>query len=892
MAMSTFPNLRKSTLLAGSLAVCIAAMLSACGGSSGSDQTSSDGSQATTATAASVPAASATPAAVIATATTTLSVETANLPDAAAAQIAKPFFHSAPGLLQEPDNTDAANSSASGLRAPTQYRLAADLASVPTAGLTVEDLQNPDKVRELNAQAMAAEFKPMAGTGVIATYTPAQIRAAYGLPLLPPAGAALSATQAAQLGAGQTIYIVDAYHDPNIVAELAAFNAKFGLPACTTKAISATASLPLAAASTTACELSVVYNTAAGGMTTTAPAYDAGWATEITLDVQWAHATAPLARIVLIEAPDASLNSLLGAVKLANAMGPGVVSMSFGATEGTWTSTVDSAFSGTNMTYLAATGDWGAQVSWPSVSTKVLAVGGTTLNSVGNGTRSEVGWTLTGGGISAYTATPSYQTPAVPGLGSVARRAVADVAFNADPKSGQYVAVINAGSSAVSWVSAGGTSLSTPQWAGLIAIANAVRATTGKQALGAPHAVLYGQIASTPGTYASVFSDITVSSNGTCSLCTAKAGYDALTGLGTPNVTSLLTTLTGSTANQAPIVTSASITGKVAIALSFTVSVSSANPVTYTLSGAPAGMTISTAGVVSWASPVVGTYPVTVTAKDSKTALSGQGVYTVSIAQVPAPVVNAAAISGSVGTPLSFTPSVTASNPVTLSLSGAPAGMMLSATGAVSWSSPVAGTYKVTVLAKDTKTGLSGQGVLTVAIAAPLPPSVSAATVNGKPGTALSFIASAMAPNPVTWSIAGAPSGMTISANGTVSWPSPLVGTYSVTVTAKDTRTGLSGQGLYTVKIAVAGPVITFSPVTGVAGKAVTGTIGISDATSPSVSISISGVPLGMSFSLSGTNIIMNWANPVAGSYSLKLYAVDSAGLSAQVTIPVTIAAK
>jgi hypothetical protein len=81
----------------------------------------------------------------------------------------------------------------------------------------------------------------------------------------------------------------------------------------------------------------------------------------------------------------------------------------------------------------------------------------------------------------------------------------------------------------------------------------------------------------------------------------------------------------------------------------------------------------------------------------------------VSIEQVPAPVVNAAAISGSVGTPLSFTPSVTASNPVTLSLSGAPAGMMLSATGAVSWSSPVAGTYKVTVLAKDTKTGLSGR---------------------------------------------------------------------------------------------------------------------------------------------------------------------------------------
>jgi hypothetical protein len=303
-------------------------------------------------------------------------------------------------------------------------------------------------------------------------------------------------------------------------------------------------------------------------------------------------------------------------------------------------------------------------------------------------------------------------------------------------------------------------------------------------------------------------------------------------------------------------------------------------------------MAINTAGVVTWANPVIGNYPVTVTAKDSKTQLSGQGIYTVSITQVPAPVVTAAAITGSVGKALSFTPVVTASNPVTLSMTGAPAGMALSANGVVAWPTPVAGTYKVTVLAKDTKTGLSGQGVFTVAIAAPLPPSVSAATVNGRPGTALSFIASAMAPNPVTWSLQGAPSGMTISANGTVTWPAPAVGTYSVKVIAKDTRTGLTGQGVYTVKIAVAGPVITFSPITGVAGKALSATIGVSNTTSPSVRVSISGVPLGMSFSLSGSNIIMTWAKPVTGSYSLKLYAVDSAGLSAQVTIPVTITAK
>ena len=115
-------------------------------------------------------------------------------------------------------------------------------------------------------------------------------------------------------------------------------------------------------------------------MTAAAPAYESGWATEIALDVQWAHATAPLARIVLIEAADASLNSLLGGVKLANAMGAGAVSMSFGANEGNYTASVDAAFTGAGMTYLAATGDWGAAVSWPSVSPKVLAVGGTSLS--------------------------------------------------------------------------------------------------------------------------------------------------------------------------------------------------------------------------------------------------------------------------------------------------------------------------------------------------------------------------------------------------------------------------------------------------------------------------------------------------------------------------------
>ena len=778
------------------LAACAATLLSGCGG--GADSTPID--------------PSAPP--LVSSATTTLQLEVPSLADAGAVQSAVPTFHIAPLLLSAPDDADIADSSASARTGPRLQAVLAEFGGLSTRRLTLQAMESVRQLRALSAQApTAAGTTPKAAAAVVATYSPAQIRAAYGLPALPAAGTVLSAAQAAQLGAGQTIYLIDAQHDPSVVAELAAFNRQFGLPTCATKTLAVGASLPLAPASATGCDFLQIYTLAGGGMTATAPAYDAGWATEITLDVQWAHATAPLARIVLIEAPDASVNSLLAAVKQANAMGAGVVSMSFGAAEGNWTASVDSAFSSANMSYLAATGDNGAGVSWPSVSANVLAVGGTSLSYTGSGARSEVSWSGTGGGTSQYTATPSYQNSAVPGMGTPLRRTVADVAFNADPSTGQYVAVIAPGSTTVRWVSAGGTSLSTPQWAGLIAVANATRAQAAKPALGAPQAVLYGQIATVPGTYASAFADITKGSDGTCASCSAKLGYDPLAGLGTPNAVSLLSALAGSTvAATAPVVTPASISGKVGTALSFTVSVTAPNAVTYTLSGAPAGMSISSSGVVTWATPLAGAYAVTAIAKDSKTGLSGQGLYSVSIA---APVV-----------------------------------------------------------------------------VAPTAPVVASASVSGKPGMALSFTVSVTAPNAVSYTLAGAPAGMSISAAGVVSWAAPVLGSYAVTVTAKDSKTGLSGQGVYSVKIAAAGPVITAAAMSGVVGKAMSGSISISDPGATSVSVSISGVPLGMAFSVSGLNISANWASPVLGSYSLKVSVLDSAGLSATLTVPITITAK
>ena len=858
----------------------VLSLLSACGGSSSS------------------PTASADTPAQISSAVLTFGLN----PDTPATSVdapvpVHPSFHLAPVILSEPSNIDVINPGNSARMSPNQQAIPTEFQGVKTRGLTLQALRAARAGGPaLAANSTAAGVTPKNTSSVAVTYTPAQIRAAYGLPTLPASFTGLTAAQAAQLGAGQTIYIVDAQSDPNVSAELTAFNQKFGLPACTVKTIATNASLPLPAPSAASCDLSIVYSTPSGGMTSTAPAYDSGWATEIALDVQWAHATAPLARIVLIESADATNTGLIGAINLANNMGPGVVSMSFGGSEGSWTASVDSAFSNTQMTYLAATGDNGAAVSWPSVSSRVLAVGGTSLTYTG-GTRSETAWTGTGGGVSAYTATPAYQTSAVPGMGTPAKRTVADVSFNADPSTGQYLAVISQGSTAVGWMSAGGTSLSTPQWAGIIAIANAIRAQSAKAVLGAPHSVLYQQISTVAATYSSSFGDVKQGSDGSCGTCTAKTGYDFLTGLGTPNVTNLLTALAGSGAASAPVVTGANVTGAVGTPLSFTVSATSPNPLTYSLSGAPSGMTINASGVVSWATPVAGTYSVTVTATDAKANLSGTGVYTVTITPPVAPVVTGSAVSGKVGTALSFNVSVTDSNPYTLSLSGAPSGMTISATGVVSWATPVLGTYSVTVTATDSKNGLSGKGVYVVTIAAQPAPVVSGGSISGKVGSALSFTVSVNDTNPLTYTLSGAPSGMSISSTGVVNWATPVAGTYNVTVTVKDTKTGLSGQGVYAVVISAAtpvGPVITAPAMTGVAGKAMSGTISIADAGATGLSVSISGVPLGMSLapgSGSTLTLVASWANPVTGTYTLKVTVTDNLGRTASASIPVTITA-
>jgi hypothetical protein len=258
----------------------------------------------------------------------------------------------------------------------------------------------------------------------------------------------------------------------------------------------------------------------------------------------------------------------------------------------------------------------------------------------------------------------------------------------------------------------------------LIAVANAVRAQSGRPALGSPHAMIYGQIGAVPGTYASAFADIIEGTNGSCASCAAQTGFDTATGLGTPNATSLIAALATSAAPAvAPVVNSASVGGIAGTALSFGTTVSAGNPVTFALAGAPAGLSINAAGTISWPSPLVGAYAVTVTAVDSSTGLSGQGVYTLNIFSAgSAPVITFKPLSGFVGTPLSGSISFSSLSAryVAVSISGGQPGMAFSASGgtvSMTWTAPAAGSYVLQVTAKD-PAGLTSQVSVPITIAA------------------------------------------------------------------------------------------------------------------------------------------------------------------------------
>jgi hypothetical protein len=341
-------------------------------------------------------------------------------------------------------------------------------------------------------------------------FTPAQIQQAYQYNKVSFNGVAGS-------GSGETIAIVDAYDDPNIESDLNAFDTQLGLPAVTVTRVNQ-----------------------AGG--TAMPAADStgGWELEESLDVEWAHAMAPGAQILLVEANSANDSDLLAGVTYAAAHA-NVVSMSWGGGEFSGQTSYDSDFSHAGVAFVASSGDSGAPISWPAASPNVLAVGGTALTlGSGNAWSSETGWSGSGGGPSAYEKQPSYQTGVVT---STTMRANPDVAYDASPNTGYavYDSVAYSGTS-YGWMNVGGTSAGAPQWAAILAIADQGRAASNQPAVDSTNAQeVMTTLYKNPGD----FHDIaTGKSTGTPNY-SAGAGYDDVTGLGSPMVNLVIGSLDG-----------------------------------------------------------------------------------------------------------------------------------------------------------------------------------------------------------------------------------------------------------------------------------------------------------------------------------------------------------
>jgi subtilase family serine protease len=316
------------------------------------------------------------------------------------------------------------------------------------------------------------------------------------------------------------------------------------------------------------------------------------WAVEVSLDVEWAHATAPGANIILVTAPTAETLGVQGFSPMMNAVQyvvdnhlADVISMSLGAGEGTFNgqaallnlrkALVDAQAEG--ITVVASSGDGGTtnalkepvkqsdlipypSVIWPASDPLVTGVGGTRLCTDPSATAgrvtdttdpptvcqgqaaTEIGWPFSGGGYSILFQRPAFQSNLPPGssyVGSSAgapgpnsnMRGVPDVGYQASSGTGPLVYL-----GAYGWLVVGGTSCSAPQWAGLIAIADQISQKFWGDSLGYINPGLY-KIGSDPARYANDFFDVTTGKNQTSSIpgYPASPGWDAVTGLGTPN---------------------------------------------------------------------------------------------------------------------------------------------------------------------------------------------------------------------------------------------------------------------------------------------------------------------------------------------------------------------
>ena len=366
-------------------------------------------------------------------------------------------------------------------------------------------------------------------TPIAGAVTPWQMRQAYGVDDI-----SLANTSVANPadGSGQTIAIVDPYLQPNIISDLLAFDHGFTDPIT-----GAPHPLPDPP------KISVWVQPGAQAQPDLPEAGE-----EISMDVEWAHAMAPGADIMLVCAASLSESDLYPCVAwVAQQPGVSVVSMSFGRAENG--STAESDFltpaGHQGVTFIASSGDQksGEDGDYPAFSPNVVAVGGTTFltSPPQGGTATETVWnsgprSRSGGGSSQVFSQPDYQA----GVVTNAMRTIPDVAMDASSAAVYDTYDYGTGTG---WTIGGGTSLSAPLFAGLVAVADQGLAAVGQGTLDTHTTLSRMYSAFRAGHYSSVFNDITQGNNG---FSVAGPAYDLASGLGTPKAAFLVAALDGS----------------------------------------------------------------------------------------------------------------------------------------------------------------------------------------------------------------------------------------------------------------------------------------------------------------------------------------------------------
>jgi subtilase family serine protease len=433
-----------------------------------------------------------------------------------------------------------------------------------------------------DSQLLTASLTPPSEAQCIAIgrrcFTPTAMQNSYNLPPLYAAG---------DQGQGVTIAIIDSFGNPNMASDLANFDTQMGLPHMCGE--------PGAACGTGIPTFTHVFWNGKTQVKSPPPGSNGtglqnrdAWTLETALDVEWAHAMAPMANILNVTTNPAETQGVQGLPAMMNAEQfivdnhqATVISQSFGAVEEGFGSTqsllnlrhafISAAASG--ITVLASSGDGGSAnspktpvknpstfpfptVNWPASDPLVTGVGGTYLctnpvtgigvdsadppvNCQANPGVREVGWIDSGGGFSHVFAKPGYQDTLPAGSTPIGdTRGVPDVGFQASARTGPLV--YDTGASAGGWFIVGGTSCSAPQWSGLVAIADQIAG----HGLGQINPTLYN-LASGPN-YSTYFYDVTTGNNQADPSVPgypATTGWDPVTGLGTPDAATLVPAL-------------------------------------------------------------------------------------------------------------------------------------------------------------------------------------------------------------------------------------------------------------------------------------------------------------------------------------------------------------